>query len=109
MAQTQTLIPIQAALNNSGVYSAYFETKKDVKVPYNVWRGVGQNTALADDAVYTKMSNIYEVEHHFKKKDETLETAIEDALIAEGFLYAKGEDLRDDETATYYVTYTVWR
>ena len=102
-------IPIQAALDKTGVYSTYFEVRKDTQAPYNVWRGVGQNTALADNTVYAKISNIYEVEHHFLMKDEDAESLLENTLLNDGFLYEKGEDLRDDDTETYYIIYTVWR
>ncbi|MBR3376112.1 MAG: hypothetical protein IKG44_00255 [Mogibacterium sp.] len=102
------LIPIQQALENTGIYTAYFEIESERQAPYIIWRGNGQNNFIADDTFYFKMGNTYEVDFYFLVKSEEVEEVIEQALLDAGFLYSKGEDLRDENTKEFLIIYSVW-
>ncbi|MBQ3281058.1 MAG: hypothetical protein IJH41_01500 [Eubacterium sp.] len=101
-------IPIQQALENTGIYTAYFEIESARQAPYIVWRGRGQNNFIADDTFYFGMGNTYEVDYYFLMKSEEVENVIEQALLDAGFLYEKGEDLRDSDTKEFLIIYSVW-
>lgn len=100
-------IPIQQALENTGIYTAYFETGSERQAPYIVWRGSGQNNFIADDTFYFSMGNTYEVDFYFLEKSEEVEASIEQALLDAGFLYTKGEDLRDADSKVFLIIYDV--
>lgn len=98
---------IREVLEGTGIYTAYFEVKSDIEAPYIVWRGSGQENFVADDTFYFSLGNTYEVDFYFLEKDEEVEAAIERALLDGGFLYTKGEDLRDANTKEYLIIYDV--
>lgn len=100
-------IPIQQALENTGIYTVYFETESERQAPYIVWRGSGQNNFIADDTFYFKMGNTYEVDFYFLEKSEEVEERIEQALLDADFVYTKGEDLRDADTKVFLIIYDV--
>ncbi len=101
-------IPIKETLESTGIYTAYFEVASEIEAPYIVWRGRGQNNFIADDTFYVMMGNTYEVDYYFLEKSEEVETMIEQTLIDAGFLYTKGEDLRDSDTKEFLIIYEVW-
>lgn len=105
MAKT---VPIKEVLESTGIYTAYFEIESEIEAPYIVWRGRGQNNFIADDTFYFKMGNTYEVDYYFLAKSEETEDMIEQRLIDAGFLYTKGEDLRDSDTREFLIIYSVW-
>jgi len=100
-------IPIKEVLESTGIYTAYFEIESEIEAPYIVWRGKGQNNFIADDTFYFKMGNTYEVDYYFLEKSEDVEDMIEQTLLDAGFLYTKGEDLRDSETKEFLIIYDV--
>lgn len=100
-------VTIREVLEGTGIYTTYFEVKSEVEAPYIVWRGRGQENFVADDTFYFSMGNTYEVDYYFLVKDEDVEAAIEKALLDAGFLYTKGEDLRDASTKEYLIIYEV--
>jgi hypothetical protein len=100
-------LSIRETLESTGIYTAYFEVKSEIEAPYIVWRGRGQANFVADDTFYFCMGNTYEVDFYFLEKDEDVEAAIEQALLDAGFLYSKGEDLRDADTKEYLIIYDV--
>ncbi len=98
--------PIQAALEASGIYTAYYEVRSDREAPYITWRGSGQDNFAADD-VFVNLGNTYTAEYAFLEKDEEAEAAIETALISNDFRYSKSQDYRDDDTGEYYIEYEI--
>ena len=101
-------ITIKEALRRTGIYTAYFEIESEIEAPYIVWRGRGQNNFIADDTFYFKIGNTYEVDYYYLEKSEEVEDVIEQALLDAGFLYTKGEDLRDSDTKEFLIIYDVW-
>ena len=98
--------PIQAALEASGIYTAYYEVRSDREAPYITWRGNGQDNFAADD-MYISLGNTYIAEYAFLEKNEAAEASIETALINNGFRYRKSQDYRDDDTGEYYIEYDI--
>ena len=106
---------IKAALKSTGLPWAYMlfrdktyfdeeGTKHDVKPPFLVYYGAGQEKESADNTHYWSQ-DIYNVEYYFEEKNETNEEAIEAAILAAGFQFDKSEDvyLEDEDLfAIYY-------
>ena len=101
---------IQETLQSTGlpsVYSHFRETDDSPKVPpYIVYIGNGQNVMEADNTHYWRENN-YQIEYYFTTKDETTETAIEDALLDNGFLYDKSEDIFIEEENVFVIYYYI--
>lgn len=106
---------IKEALNATGLPWAYMLFKgktytdeegieHEVKPPFLVYYGAGQEKQSADDTHYWSQ-DIYNVEYYFDEKNETNEEGIEAALLAAGFQFDKSEDvyLEDEDLfAIYY-------
>lgn len=101
---------IQQTLQSTGipaVYSHFTETDKSPKVPpYIVYIGNGQNVFEADNTHFWR-ENSYQIEYYFTDKSEENETAIEDALLENGFLYDKSEDIFIEEENVFVIYYYV--
>lgn len=91
-------------LQLTGLPCAYshFKTKKEP--PYLVYIGNGQDTLDADDTHYWR-NNRFQVEYYFTTKNETNERAIEDALLAQGYLYDKSEDIYVEDEGVFLIYY----
>ena len=88
------------------VYSHFRDKNKPVQPPYIAYIGQGQNTFDADNTHYYR-ENSYQIEYYFTTKNETLETAIEDKLLNNGFLYEKSEDVFIEEEGVFVIYYTI--
>jgi hypothetical protein len=71
-----------------------------------VYIGNGQNTFQADDTHYWKQ-NSYQVEYYFTTKNESNEEAIESALLENGFLYEKSEDIYIEDEDVFVIYYYI--
>lgn len=99
-------VPIAKALSDSGIEVYYFDVKSETEAPYIIWRGAGQDSTSFDDT-YINLGNIYQAEYHYLIKDEEIESAIENAILDNGYWYTKGEDLYDYDTDSYYIEYNI--
>ena len=101
---------IQQTLQSTGipaVYSHFTETEKSPKVPpYIVYIGNGQNVFEADNTHFWR-ENSYQIEYYFTDKSEESETAIENALLENGFLYDKSEDIFIEDENVFVIYYYV--
>ena len=100
---------IHETLQSTGlpcVYSHFRKNKKPVTPPYIAYIGNGQRNLNADDTHYWR-ENTYQVEYYFIDKDEEKETAIEDALLDNGFLYDKSEDIFIEEENVFVIYYYI--
>ena len=93
-------------LQSTGLPCAYSHFKKKQSPPYIVYIGNGQNTFQADDTHYWKENN-YQVEYYFTNKNEQNEEAIETALLGNGFLYEKSEDIYIEEEEVFVIYYYI--
>ena len=93
-------------LQSTGLPCVYSHFKKKQSPPYIVYIGSGQNTFQADDTHYWKQ-NTYQVEYYFKTKNEQNEEAIETALLDNGFLYEKSEDIYIEEEEVFVIYYYI--
>jgi hypothetical protein len=93
-------------LQSTGLPCAYSHFKKKQSPPYIVYIGNGQNTFQADDTHYWKQ-NSYQVEYYFTTKNESNEEAIESALLENGFLYEKSEDIYIEDEGIFVVYYYI--
>ncbi len=93
-------------LKNTGLPCAYSHFKKKIEPPFIVYIGNGQYDFEADNTHYYKR-NQYQVEYYFTKKDETKEEAIEKALLDNGFLYDKSEDVYIAEEDVFVIYYHI--
>ncbi len=73
-------------------------------LPYIAYIGGGQTQMQADSTTYWR-ANTYQVELYFAKKDEALETAIEDAFIEGGWKFSKSDDAYIDDEGIYLIYY----
>lgn len=97
---------IYQTLQSTGLPCAYSHFKTPQEPPYLVYIGSGQDVFEADNTHYWK-ENTYQVEYYFTTKNETNESAIEDALLAAGFLYDKSEDVFIEEEGVFVIYYQI--
>ena len=97
---------IYQTLQSTGLPCAYSHFKKKQSPPYIVYIGNGQNTFQADDTHYWKQ-NSYQVEYYFTTKNESNEEDIESALLENGFLYEKSEDIYIEDEGIFVVYYYI--
>lgn len=91
-------------LKKTGLPVVYSHSrKKNIKLPYIAFIGSGQDIKAADNTYYYSR-NTYQIEYYFIKKNEENETAIEQALLANGWHYTKSEDsyIEDEEVFVIY-------
>ena len=93
-------------LQSTGLPCAYSHFKTKKKPPYLVYIGGGQDTLNADNTHYWRQ-NTYQVEYYFTEKNEALETEIEDALLRNGFVYDKSEDVYIESEDVFVIYYTI--
>lgn len=93
-------------LQSTGLPCAYSHFKKKQSPPYIVYIGNGQNTFQADDTHYWKR-NSYQAEYYFTTKNESNEEAIETALLDNGFLYEKSEDVYIEDEGVFVIYYYI--
>lgn len=93
-------------LQSTGLPCAYSHFKKKQSPPYIVYIGNGQDTFQADDTHYWKR-NTYQVEYYFTTKNEQNEEAIETALLDNGFLYEKSEDIYIEDEGVFVIYYYI--
>ena len=97
---------IYQVLQSTDLPCAYSHFKKPVEPPYIVYIGDGQDTMDADNTHYWR-DNRYQIEYYFTIKNETNETAIEDALLEAGYIYTKSEDVFIEEEGVFVIYYSV--
>ncbi len=93
-------------LQSTGLPCAYSHFKNKQIPPYIVYIGSGQNTFGADNTHYWKQ-NSYQVEYYYTTKNEQNEAAIENALLGNGFLYEKSEDIYIEEEGVFVIYYYI--
>ncbi len=97
---------IYQTLQSTGLPCAYSHFKKKQSPPYIVYIGNGQEVFEADNTHYWKQ-NSYQVEYYFTTKDESNEEAIESALLENGFLYEKSEDIYIEDEEVFVIYYYI--
>lgn len=97
---------IYQVLQSTDLPCAYSHFKKPVEPPYIVYIGDGQDTMNADNTHFWR-NNRYQIEYYFTIKNETNETAIEDALLEAGYIYTKSEDVFIEEEGVFVIYYSV--
>lgn len=99
----------QEVLESTGIPCVYgrFRKGETPKVPpYIAYIGAGQETFEADNTFYYSQ-NSWQVEYYFTRKDEAAEAAIERALLENGYLYEKSDDVPVDDEGVYLIYYYV--
>lgn len=97
---------ILATLEKTGIPVRYFLYGSKQSPPFIVYMGNGQDVTQGDDT-YVDALNRYRVEYYFIKKKESIEAAIEAALLADGWLYEKSEDVYIDDEKLFVIYYYV--
>ncbi len=97
---------IYQTLQSTGLPCAYSHFKTKKTPPYIVYIGNGQDTFNADDTHYWK-ENKYQVEYYFTAKNESNESAIENALLENGYLYDKSEDIYIEDEDVFVIYYYI--
>lgn len=87
-------------------YSHFKDSDAPQDPPYLVYTGTGQDTFGADDTHYWR-ENTYQLEYYFTEKDEDQEAAIEDILLASGYLYEKSEDIYIEDQGVFVIYYYI--
>ena len=93
-------------LQSTGLPCAYRLFKKAQSPPYIVYIGNGLETFAADNTHYYRR-NTYQVEYYFTTKNESNESAIEDALHGAGYLYDKSEDVYIEDEGVFVIYYYI--
>lgn len=97
---------IYEVLRSTWLPCAYSHFKTEQEPPYIVYIGNGQNTFDADNTFYYKKNN-YQIEYYFTQKSESNEAAIEQALLDNGFLYEKSEDIYIESEGVFVIYYYI--
>lgn len=97
---------IYQTLQSTGLPCAYSHFKTSQTPPYIVYIGNGQDVLNADNTHYWRR-NTYQVEYYFTTKDESNEAAIEDALLENGFIYEKSEDVYIEDQGVFVIYYYI--
>ena len=97
---------IYETLQSTGLPCAYSHFKTDQDPPYIVYIGNGQDVLNADNTHYWRR-NTYQVEYYFTIKNESSEAAIEDALLENGFIYEKSEDIYIEDQDVFVIYYYI--
>ena len=97
---------ISTTLLKTNLPCAYSHFTKPVEPPYLVYVGNGQDTLPADNTLYWR-ENTYQVEYYFKEKNEANEKAIEEILLADGYIFEKSEDSYIEEEGLFVIYYYI--
>lgn len=97
---------IYQTLQSTGLPCAYSHFKTSQTPPYIVYIGNGQDVLNADNTHYWRR-NTYQVEYYFTTKNESNEAAIEDALLDNGFIYEKSEDVYIQDQDVFVIYYYI--
>lgn len=97
---------IYQTLQGTGLPCAYSHFKTKQEPPYIVYIGSGQDFMDADNTHYWKQ-NTYQVEYYFTTKNESNESAIENALLGAGFNYTKSEDVFIEDESVFVIYYQI--
>lgn len=97
---------IYDVLRNTGLPCSYSHFQKKIDPPYLVYIGSGQDTFGADNTWYHR-ENTYQVEYYFTTKNEANETAIENALLSNGYNYEKSEDIFLEDEGLFLIYYYI--
>lgn len=97
---------IYEVLQSTNLPCAYSHFKTKQAPPYIVYIGNGQDVFEADNTHYWRQ-NAYQVEYYFTSKNEANETAIETALLNNGFLYEKSEDVYIEDQGVFLIYYYI--
>ena len=100
-----TLFQTLQSLNMPCAYS-HFRDGLPKELPYIVYLGGGQDTFKADNTIYHKQNN-YTVEYYFTEKDESKEDEIENALLENGYIYSKSDDVFIESEGVFVIYYTI--
>lgn len=97
---------IYEVLQSTKLPCAYSHFKTAQEPPYIVYIGGGQNTMDADNTHFWR-ENTYQVEYYFTEKDEAKEAEIEEALLDNGYIYEKSEDVFIEEEGVFVIYYSI--
>ncbi len=97
---------IYQTLQSTHLPCAYSHFKTPQEPPYIVYIGNGQDVLNADNTHYWRR-NTYQVEYYFTTKNESNEAAIEDALLDNGFIYEKSEDIYIEDQDVFVIYYYI--
>ena len=97
---------IYQTLQSTHLPCAYSHFKKKQEPPYIVYIGSGQDIFDADNTHYYR-NNTYQVEYYFTTKNESNEAAIENALLGNGYLYEKSEDVYIEEEGVFVIYFYI--
>ena len=97
---------IYQTLQSTHLPCAYSHFKTPQEPPYIVYIGNGQDVLNADNTHYWRR-NTYQVEYYFTTKNESNEAAIEDALLENGFIYEKSEDIYIEDQGVFVIYYYI--
>lgn len=97
---------IYQTLQSTNLPCAYSHFKTDQDPPYIVYIGNGQDVLNADNTHYWRR-NTYQVEYYFTMKNESNEAVIEDALLENGFIYEKSEDIYIEDQGVFVIYYYI--
>lgn len=87
--------------------STYFDDEgieHEVKPPFVVYYGSGQDKRSADDTHYWSQDS-YVLEYYYEDKSSTNEDAIETEILSAGFRYEKSEDTYLDDEDVFVIYY----
>lgn len=101
-----TLTHLAQLLTSLGYDISYYQTKKEFKTPFLLYKETGTNNFGADNKVYKKRRNV-EVELYTNKKDLKVEKEIEDLFDTHSIYYDADEFFIESENLfqrIYYIT-----
>lgn len=95
---------LQAYAQPKGMDIVYGRHTKEVKTPYLLLTGAGQDHFEADTTYYVTQDR-WTLEYYYAQKDPEIEGEIEALLLKNGFRYEKSEDLYLDDQEVFMIYY----
>ena len=93
-------------LRQAGIPVAYGRFRKTKDPPFVIYIGRGQENTVADDTYYHSEPN-YQIEYYFSAKNETIEAAIEQILLEDGWLYEKSSETYIESEDLWVIYYNI--
>ena len=84
----------------------HFNSNKDIKPPFMVYRAISPNTFKADGITFYRPYN-YEIELVTEKKEPSIEDTIEQLLTTNNIPYDINDEIWDEDERIYHNFYEI--
>lgn len=97
---------VVAELKKLKIPVVYGTARGKLQPPYFVVRGSGMVSLPADDTLHWR-ENTYQIEYYYQLKDEAAEAVIEAAILGNGWIFSRSEDVYISDGEMYVIYYEI--